>query len=431
MQRNIISQLIHWKNGSNRKPLILNGARQVGKTWALKEFGKTEYPHCVYFNCDQNERLKEVFSGGYDIPRIIKNLEALCAQKIEPSNTLLIFDEAQENPNVLTALKYFFEEAPTFHIATAGSLLGLSLHQGSGFPVGKVDLVNLYPMNFFEFVQATKGERLVSLLKSSRFEELGAFHTELKDLLRQYYCVGGMPEAVLAFTQNKSFDEIRTIQNAILFAYEKDISKHAKESDVQKIHLVWQNIPFQLAKENKKFIYNAIKKGGRAKDFENAIQWLIDAGLIYKVNRIKKPAIPLKFYEDFDSFKLFFLDCGLMAALSETPASQMVIGDNIFEEYKGAYTEQFVFQELRSVIKNSVFYFAKEDSSQELDFLLQKEANIIPIEVKAEENLRAKSLRQFVLENPACKGIRFSMSPYREQDWMTNIPLYLAQKAFL
>lgn len=341
---------------------------------------------------------------------------------------MIIIDEIQELPSALTSLKYFCENGREYHVVAAGSLLGLSLHFGTGFPVGKVDILHLYPMTFSEFVRAVRGNALADFLLNEELSKLGTFHTDLKELLRQYYFTGGMPEAVLAFSENKSISEIRTIQKSILYTYDKDISKHANLKDIQRIHLVWNSIPSQLAKENRRFLYGALRKGGRSKDFETAIQWLEDAGLVYKVSRIKKVCMPLKFYEDFAVFKLFMLDCGLLGALTETPPDKILLGDSVFEEYKGSFTEQFVFEQLNAQKNTTCYYFSADDSKQELDFLLQKNDKIIPVEVKAEENLRAKSLRQFVLDNPNTHGIRLSMSPYREQDWMTNIPLYAAER---
>lgn len=427
MKRLILDELKKWKNSDSRKPLILDGARQVGKTWILQEFGKTEYENCVYINCDKNQTVKDIFEQDFNTERIIRNLGAISKIEITPSNTLIILDEIQEIPSILPSLKYFCENSREYNVVAAGSLLGLNIHSGTSFPVGKVDLLHLYPMNFFEFIMAICGENFFNQLSKSSFEELSPLHSECTELLRQYYFTGGMPEAVLAFKNKKSLYDIRNIQKTILYAYEKDISKHAGK-DVQRIHQVWESIPQQLAKENKRFIYGAIKHGARAKDFETAIQWLIDAGLIYKIPRAKTAKLPLKFYEDFDNFKLFMLDCGLFGALTETPADQILIGNNIFEEYKGAFTEQFVLQELKTLKNLSIYYYSAEKSELELDFLLQKESKLIPIEVKAEENLRAKSLRLFVQSNPELHGIRFSMSKHRKQDWMTNIPLYLSER---
>lgn len=433
MERTFINQLVSWKKKQNRKPLVLDGARQIGKTWLLKEFGKLYFAKAAYFNCDKNQKLKEIFSSGYNIKRILRDLSGLIGFEITASDTLIVFDEIQELPDVLTSLKYFCEDAPEYYVAVAGSLLGLSVHAGTGFPVGKVDILHLSPMSFSEFVLARKGRELFKILTESPLEELNSLRSTFVELLREYYFVGGMPEAVNAFVNDRTLSEIRMIQNSILYAYEKDISKHAKEKDIQKIHQVWESIPMQLAKENRRFVYGAIKSGARAKEFESAIQWLLDAGLVFKVSRIKKAALPLKFYEDFDSFKLFMVDCGLMGAMSETPVEEILIGNSIFEEYKGAFTEEYVFQQIKSLqnLKEPdlhIYYFSADDSKQELDFLLQRGSKVVPVEVKAEENLRAKSLRQFVLDNPKTHGVRLSMSPYREQDWMVNIPLFAAER---
>lgn len=428
MQRDLLLKLIEWKRNPDRKPLILDGARQVGKTWLLQEFGRLEYKNTVYLNCDGNNQAEELFSNDYDTNRILRNLSAITNQEINPNLTLIVFDEIQQIPRALPALKYFCENAKEYHVVAAGSLLGLNLNKGSGFPVGKVDILKLYPLSFVEFVRAVAGNQLNEILSSSPLEEMNTLHPKFVELLRQYYFTGGMPEVVNAFISGKNVKDIRIIQKSILYAYEKDISKHAPNTIVPKIHQVWEAIPRQLAKENRKFIYGAIKKGARAKDFENAIQWLVDAGLVYRINNIKKAQLPLKFYEDFDSFKLFMLDCGLFGAVSETPIDQILISDNIFEEFKGAFTEQFVLQELKINYNSSIFYFNDANSKQEIDFLIQKDSKIIPIEVKAEENLRAKSLRQFVLDNPDTKGVRLSMSKYREQDWLINIPLYATSR---
>ena len=428
MERTAYTQLYAWKQNADRKPLILNGARQVGKTWLLRTFGKQEYENTAYINCDGNKQAEELFNGDYDTERIIRNIGALTGQQIHEKKTLIILDEIQQIPRVLPSLKYFCENARGYHVAAAGSLLGLNLHEGTSFPVGKVDVINLYPLSFEEFIKAAAGEQLFSVLGNSTLSELSALHSKFTELLREYYFTGGMPEAVSAFISGKSVQEVRRIQQMILYAYEKDISKHAPAHEIQRIHQVWESIPQQLAKENRKFIYGAVKRGARAKNFELAIQWLSDAGLVYKVQRIRKVQLPLKFYEDFDTFKLFMLDCGLFGALAEAPADRILIGDAVFEEYKGAFTEQFVMQQLKTLSDVSVYYFSADDSKQELDFILQQDSRIIPVEVKAEENLRAKSLHQFVLDNPGLKGIRLSMSSYREQDWMTNIPLYAAER---
>lgn len=429
MERSIYSNLKKWKESPTRKPLILQGARQVGKTYILKEFGAREYSEVVYINCDDNNDMQNMFVD-YDVDRIIRSLCAISGVSIKPSTTLLILDEIQEVERGLASLKYFCEKAPEYHVAVAGSLLGIILHEGTSFPVGKVDMLYMYPMDFEEFLLAMGKEQLVELLRSNSWAALTPLRGMLTELLRQYYFVGGMPEAVKAYVERGDIWEVRSIHSKIIDAYRNDMSKHAPKQQVQRINMVWNSIPSQLARDNKKFIYGALRKGARANDFEIAIQWLVDSGLVHKVHRISKPVVPLKFYEDMSSFKLFLLDCGLLGALSETPPEQILIGDNVFEEYKGAFTENYVLQQLKSLPRTFVYYYNNDNSTLEIDFVVQHDTHIIPIEVKAEENLRAKSLRQFVTDNPGLHGVRFSMSDYREQDWLTNVPLWAVKWAF-
>lgn len=425
MQRKVYTQLLEWKNKQNRKPLVLNGARQVGKTWILKEFGKKEFETVAYINCDESTEIKNAFSD-FDTERLIRIFSALSGTTINPGKTLIILDEIQEVPLGLTSLKYFCENAPEYHIAVAGSLLGISIHEGTGFPVGKVDEINLHPLSFEEFLLAMEKNLLVQQIKEHRWEELSELSHTFIELLRQYYYVGGMPAVVDSYCKNQNLSEVRQIQNQILSDYQRDFSKHIPSDILPKANIVWNSISSQLAKENKKFIYSAIKKGGRAKEFENAIQWLLDAGLVHKVPRVSKVMRPLKFYEDYDSFKLFALDLGLLGAMAEVSAKDVLVTNTAFVEYKGAFTEQYVLQELAAANLN-VYYYSKENSSLEIDFIIQKES-VYPIEVKAEENLRSKSLRTIYEENHELKPVRFSMSPYKEQDWMKNIPLYLASE---
>ena len=429
MERSIYSNLKKWKESPTRKPLILQGARQVGKTYILKEFGAREYSEVVYINCDDNNDMQNMFVD-YDVDRIIRSLSAISGVSIKPSTTLLILDEIQEVERGLASLKYFCEKAPEYHVAVAGSLLGITLHEGTSFPVGKVDMLYMYPMDFEEFLLAMGKEQLVELLRSNSWAALTPLRGMLTELLRQYYFVGGMPEAVKAYVERGDIWEVRSIHSKIIDAYRNDMSKHAPKQQVQRINMVWNSIPSQLARDNKKFIYGALRKGARANDFEIAIQWLVDSGLVHKVHRISKPVVPLKFYEDMSSFKLFLLDCGLLGALSETPPEQILIGDNVFEEYKGAFTENYVLQQLKSLPRTFVYYYSNDNSTLEIDFVVQHDTHIIPIEVKAEENLRAKSLRQFVTDNPGLHGVRFSMSDYREQDWLKNVPLWAVKWAF-
>lgn len=426
MRRKVYTEFLKWKENSNRKPLILRGARQVGKTWIMKEFARNEYRNFIYVNCDNEPRVAHLFENDYDIKRILLILQAISGIKAVPGETLIILDEIQEVKRGLGALKYFCEDAPEYHVMVAGSLLGIALHPGTSFPVGKVDMIDLYPMDFGEFLEAQGNGQWKTLLESHDWELISTMRTKFIELLRQYYYVGGMPGVVSSYIKQQDLQEVRRLQQDILTAYREDISKHAPSNEVVRINMVMNSIPSQLARENKKFIYGAMRKGARAADFEQAIQWLIDCGIVYKIPRASTSKLPLKFYEDLSAFKLFLLDCGLLACMSEVPADQMLIGNNVFEEFKGAFTEEFVLQQLISCPDTFIYYWSSERSDGEIDFLLQHGSNIIPVEVKAEENVRARSLRQFVQDNPELKGVRFSMSDYRDQGWMENIPLYAA-----
>lgn len=423
MKRNILTDLIKWKESYSRKPLILNGARQVGKTYILQEFGRLCYNNVAYFNCDRNKTLNNIFEQDYDTSRIVRSLSALTGFHIEQGKTLIIFDEIQENPIILNSMKYFCENAPEYHIAVAGSLLGISLHDNVSFPVGKVDMLKMYPMTFDEFLLAIRKDEYVELLRSGDKEIIDTLSIQLIDCLRQYYYVGGMPAVVQEYATSGNLQTVRTIQKQILFDYRRDFSKHAPNLEVPRINVVWDSIPAQLAKENRKFIYGKIKKGARASEFEKAIQWLIDAGLVYRVNRATAPIMPLKFYEDLSAFKLFILDVGLMGAMTDTPAEAIIIGDNIFREYKGAFTELFVYTQLVK-FNIPIYYYSSNDSRVEIDFLAQIGTKIIPIEVKAEVNVKSKSLRTYIDKHTKLKGLRLSMQPYSDQGWMENIPLY-------
>ena len=434
MKRQVYSQLLAWKNDKDRKPLILDGARQVGKTWILKEFGRNEYKNVAYINCDDSPEMLSLFSD-YDIKRLLRGFSSISGEEIHLGETLIILDEIQSVPRGITSLKYFCENANEYHIVVAGSLLGVRLrtkksqnnndeNTGTGFPVGKVDEINMYPMNFLEFVEATGNSILVDQIREHRWGELSTFSSRLTDLLRQYYYVGGMPEVVKKYLEDENLKQVRKIQQRILNDYEKDFSTHVPDELLPKVIMVWNSITSQLAKENKKFIYGVVKKGARAKDFEDAIQWLVNAGLIHKVVRVNKVQRPLKFYEDMSAFKLFLSDLGLLGAMADVTAKEVLTGENYFEEYKGAFTEQFIAQELIS-LGEKLYYYSKENSTLELDFLVQKDA-VYPIEVKAEENLRSKSLKTIYDDNNELKPVRFSMSGYKEQDWMVNVPLYLS-----
>ncbi len=423
MQRTIIQQLAEWKVNPDRKPLIIKGARQIGKTWILKEFGKTHYKYLAYIKCDNEPVAKDLFVD-YIIPRILKVVEAITKVPIIPGDTLIVFDEIQEVKGGLHSLKYFCEEAPEYHVAVAGSLLGLLLHPGESFPVGKVDMIDMHPMTFHEFLLAMNEERLLELVVAKDWETTNILHDRYIDLLRQYYYVGGMPEAVKAYIDGKTLETVRNIQLSILEAYRLDISKHADKRDAIRIQQVFNSIPMHLAKENKKFVFGAVKKGARANDFEIAIQWLVDAGIAIKVQRVNAGLPPLKFYEDMDAFKLYLLDCGLFGAMVEADAKQVISGDNIFREYKGAFTEEFVLEQLSALPRRKIYYFSKENSQVEVDFIFQQNGIVAPLEVKAEENVKAKSLRLFHTEFQISRSFRTSMCKFREEDWLTNIPLY-------
>ena len=424
MERDLMLDLIQWKNKSNRKPLILKGARQVGKTWLMKEFGKKYYKYTAYVNFDNNERMKEIFESDYDIQRILMAINIETGVKLLPAETLIIFDEIQEAPRALASLKYFYENAPEYSIIAAGSLLGVAIHKGVSFPVGKVDSLELNPLSYREFLKAVGEEGLVKLLQSKGYSLISSFKDKYIEWLKKYYYIGGMPEVVENFINNKDFYEVRYIQKQIIEMYENDFSKHTPDNELPRIRMVWNSIPMQLAKENKKFFFGKIKEGARAKDFELAIEWLLDCGLIKKVYKVMKPNMPLKAYMDFSSFKLYLLDVGLLGALSDLDAKTIIDGNLIFTEFKGALTEQYVLQQLIADTSYKPYYFTENKSEGEIDFIIQKGSQIIPIEVKAEENLKAKSLKVYCDKYQPAEAIRTSMSDYREQSWLTNIPLY-------
>lgn len=424
MERTTIQQLKEWKSKSDRKPLLVHGARQVGKTWLLRKFAKREYRKEAYIVCRKNELARQLFSQDFNIDRILRGLRALSGVDITPHDTLIILDEVQDIPEALESLKYFKEEAPEYHIAVAGSLLGISLHQDVSYPVGKINVINLYPMNFEEFLLAKGENEACKLLQSRDYDTLNLLHEKYTDLLRQYYYVGGMPEAVKKYVETGALQEVRDIQEGILQGYGLDFSKHAPKEQVPRIRMVWSSIPSQLFKENKKFIYGALRKGARAHDFEMAIQWLIDAGLIYKVPRCTKPELPLSIYEDLSAFKLYMLDIGLMGALVKTDPANILIKNDIFKEYKGGMTEQYVLQQMKSKDIAPVYYHKTDDSRLEIDFLIQRKGEMIPIEVKAEGNVRSNALSQFLSHRPDLQAERYSMLPYKRQGNLTNIPLY-------
>lgn len=426
MNRLYFEKLQEWKKSKKRKPLIIQGARQVGKTWLMKEFGRREFEVVVYLNFESSSRLRELFVADFNIQRIVTSIEIEANQEIIPSKTLLLFDEVQEAEKGLTALKYFYEQAPEYYIIAAGSLLGVSMQKQNSFPVGKVDFIKLHPLSFKEFLLNLGEEKLYEQLAASNFEVLTLFHQKLVEYLRLYYFIGGMPEVVAHYIEHKNIAAVRDIQQKILIGYENDFAKHAPHEIIPRIKLVWSSILSQLAMENRKFMYGQIKKGARAKDFELAINWLVDAGLILKVNRITKPTLPLNAYMDMGAFKLFLVDIGLLNAMGNLDARILLDKNSILTEYKGALTEQFVSQQL--TMAHQLFYWTAESSTAEIDFVLQYKNEAIPIEVKAEENLKAKSLKLFVEKFKIKTGFRTSMNKYREQEWLTNIPLYAVEE---
>lgn len=424
MERKIVAKLREWKNSPNRKPLILAGARQVGKTYILKEFGRKEYENVAYINCDHNEQARSLFSNGYDIKRIITAIGAITHETIKPGKTLIVLDEIQELEHGLTALKYFCEDAPEYHVAVAGSLLGIAMRHGESAPVGKVNIIRMFPMDFEEYLMARSETNALEMLQSGDWTTVSMIHETLQKLLREYYFVGGMPEAVSTFVESLDTNAVRRVHNDILFIYRSDMSKHVTPNEATRISMVWQSIPSQLARENKKFVYGAVKAGARAKDFEMAIQWLVDAGLVYRVSRVRDVGMPLKFYEDFNAFKLYLLDVGLLGALSEIEPAQMLLSNDSLTECKGALTENYVLCQMKCIDELYTYYYSREDSKLEVDFVVQHNGKVTPIEVKAEENLRSKSLKTFMSSHTDLMAIRFSMSKYKEQEWLKNVPLY-------
>ncbi|MCH4154653.1 MAG: ATP-binding protein [Mageeibacillus sp.] len=428
MYRVAIEKLYKWKESNRRKPLIIEGARQVGKTWLMKEFGSEAYTNTVYINFDSNSRMAELFASDLNTDRLIMGMELYAGHKIEADNTLLIFDEVQEVPRALSSLKYFYENAPQYHIVCAGSLLGIALHGGTSFPVGKVDFLKLYPLSFKEFLMATGNERFAKLLNKQDYEMITSFKQTYIDALKHYYFVGGMPEAVQSFAENKDFNEVREIQKRILAAYEQDFSKHAPYEIVPKIRMIWNSIPSQLAKENKKFIYGLVREGGRAKEYETAIMWLTDCGLVHKVSRVNAAGIPLKAYEDLRAFKLFVVDVGLLGCMTGLHQRTLLDGNDLFTEFKGALTEQYVCQQLKTIEDLGVYYYTNDRGSCEMDFVIDNGEQIIPLEVKAEVNLKAKSLRTYKEKFEPEISVRTSMSDYKNEDWLVNLPLYAVEE---
>ena len=425
MYRDKMEELKKWKNSTNRKPLIIRGARQVGKTWLMKEFGKEYYEKCAYINFDDNTRMNKLFEEDFDLNKIIQGLKIESGVNIEPENTLIILDEIQETPKALKALKYFCENANQYHIVSAGSLLGVAIHEGTSFPVGKVDFLDLAPLSFFEFMQALGENDLLQMLKNNDFDMINVFNSKLKEYLKLYYYIGGMPEAVNSYVENKDLLEVRKIQKKLLDAYEQDFSKHAPSNIVPRIRQLWNNIPTQLAKENKKFIYGLVREGARAREYEIALSWLIDCGLVYQINRVNNSKVPLSAYQDFNAFKLYLLDVGLLSAMAGIDAKTLLEGNEIFEEFKGSLTEQYVLCQLKQCTELDIFYWTSNTGMAEVDFITQIGKDNIPIEVKASENLQAKSIKSFIQKYNTKINVRTSMSNYRKDESIVNIPLYL------
>ena len=424
MYRSAINALLQWKNKDNRKPLIIMGARQVGKTWLMKEFGRANYDKVAYISFYNNKRMDEVFQNDFDVKRIIMNLNIEAGVTITPGDTLIILDEIQDSPKVLESLKYFCEEAPQYHVVAAGSLLGVTIHEGVSYPVGKVDLLDLYPLNFREFLYAMEEQGLADALETKDYTLIDNFSDKYLFWLKNYYYTGGMPAVVDAFRMHRDYAEARQIQNDIVRQYEGDFGKHIDTHTLPRIRLVWDSVPMQLAKENKKFFFGQIKKGARSSEYELAIQWLVDCGLVYKVNRVNEPNMPLKAYKSMNAYKLFLLDVGLLGALSELEAESILDGNDIFVEFKGALTEQYVLQQLISDTRYTPYYFGTEKATFEQDFLVQRGKDIVPIEVKAGDNIRSQSLKAYCDKYHPNKAVRFSTLKYIDQGWMENIPLY-------
>ena len=424
MERNLLRDLVSWKDSPQRKPLILKGARQVGKTWLMREFGKRYYKKIAYVNFDNNRRMQQAFDGDFSIDRLLLAINAETGVAITPKDTLLIFDEIQEAPKAIASLKYFCEEAAQYHIVAAGSLLGVAIHGGSSFPVGKVNTLRLYPMTFVEFLYAVGEEGLAALLEQGDWDLLSTFQDKFAAWLKNYYYVGGMPEAVKIFAETHDYQAVRRMQSELIDMYEADFGKHVDARELPRVRMVWNAIPVQLAKENKKFFFGQVKKGARAKDLEAAIEWLLDCGLITRVHRVTKPAIPLKAYQELNAYKLFFLDVGLLGAISGIDARALLEGNRLFIEFKGALTEQYVCQQLVADKGYAPCYYSSESKKYEIDFMIQQGLDVIPVEVKAEHNVQAKSLKAYAAKHNPAKAIRLSMNNYRQESWLTNIPLY-------
>ena len=424
MNRHAFQDLVRWKASPHRKPLLIRGARQVGKTWLMKEFGRTHYEKVAYINFESSSAMRNVFQDDFDLARILLAIQIETRVTVEPENTLLIFDEIQEAGQALTSLKYFHENASQYHLIAGGSLLGVVLHKNASFPVGKVDFLDLYPFSFPEYMEALGQQPLLEAMNKKDWALVNGFKNRYIQLMKEYCFIGGMPEAILRFLQTTDLSAVRDVQKQIINSYEQDFSKHAPSEVVHRIRMLWNSIPTQLAKENKKFIYATIRTGARAKEYELAMSWLIDCGLVHKVNCVSKPVLPLKAHAEENIFKLYIVDIGLMGAMTNLDARTLLEGNDLFQEFKGALTEQYVLQQLVTLVDVSTYYWAPENARAEIDFLLQYAGRVVPLEVKAAENLKAKSLRTYVDKYNPTVSFRSSMSPYRQETWMTNLPLY-------
>jgi predicted AAA+ superfamily ATPase len=423
MYRLAMEKLKAWKAGPDRKPMIIRGARQVGKTWLMKEFGRASYNRCAYVNLENNPRMKSLFEQDLDIDRIILGLQLESDCRIVPGETLILLDEVQEVPSALSSLKHFCEDAPYHHVLAAGSMPGVALHSSVTFPVGKVRFLDLDPMSFPEFLTATGNEELSSLIRDLDPGMLNVFSGRLTDMLRQYYLVGGMPEAVKKYLPDRDLSIVMDIQKQLLAGFELDFSRHVPQSLVPRVRAVWNSLPAQLSRENRKFVYGLVREGARAREYELAIQWLVDCGLVHRVRRIAKPGMPLTACADAKAFKLYGLDTGLLCAMSGIDPKSILEGNRLFEEFRGALTEQYVLGQLNASGLEP-YYWSADRSTGEVDFVLQLEGLILPLEVKASENLQAKSLRSYYERFAPRKALRTSLSGYREEEWLINIPLY-------
>lgn len=433
MERFILKKLVDWKNSQYRKPLILKGVRQVGKTWILKEFGKRHYENIAYFNFDENEEYKQFFNTTKDVNRILQNLMLVSGTKILPEKTLIIFDEIQDCPNVINSMKYFCENAPEYHIACAGSLLGIALSKPSSFPVGKVNFMQIDPMSFEEFLLANGDDNLLDFL--NKWEHLepipDAFFNPLCEKLKMYYITGGMPEPVLMWTEAHDVAAMQEVQSNIIDAYERDFAKHPSISEFPKLSMIWKSVPSQLARENKKFIYNVVKEGARAREYENALQWLVDAKLIHKIYRCSAPRLPLSAYDDLSAFKIYLVDVGLLRRLSHLAPTAFGEGNRLFTEFKGALTENFVLQSLATQFEVIPRYWSQNNPPFEVDFLIQRENDIFPVEVKSDTNTTSKSLKKFkeLFSDMIKLRIRLSLDNLKINDDVLNIPLFMVGQA--